>query len=936
MKRFVYAPRVYIFVKDKYGEIHDLSRYVVSGSVERRLDAVSGATFALRNPEMMFTTHVDIESGESVTGPFTPMDPVTIWLRRVKGHPVRVFTGFLDEVPFIELFPGVIQFEASCTLKKLQYTFFDSGLPYMQSFLQAYGWLSRGGNGVFSSTALKEFKLSNSDKTSVLESGGVDGSIGQLLFGTLKNIGGWDPAQILIEPLPDDVFSRLSLLSDRNAEESTVSKEALKGFLSKVIGVGGFGNGDVTGDVNLKGIDGTVVEQVYKVGLKKNVKSDSMLMLSAFETGLVESNFQNLKGGDQTGVAGASDTRKSSGWRQETLSSYPNVDRNNVPEAANRYFNEGRDILAQRSFSTAGQLAQAIQKSAYPDKYDERRNDALALLRKTASKTGTSPDSSASDSSPAASDSSTPAQTTTKGKSSNAGSNSSSSSKFYSPIKGLTMKTGSVPSVPAGVYGDNRGDHIHAGLDMTAPFGTTMYAIVDSVCVYAGPWSSGEASIIVLRAKNEVPGYSGKILMGYGHASATSVKEGDNVEAGSPVGKSGAGANGQPHLHFWVRQGSAANLSGQSAAVDGNVDPYNFVKAGVTGAQPSGSASSSDSSGSSDGGVGGGQDGIMSAAMAASLGSSLSLPSVLNSIVSKSLGNERSLMNDTPLLPFIQQLANSSLRHFQSMPDGKFYAFYPDYFGEMLHHAPYWIINDIEILEGKVRLTDDSLVTHSFVVGDTASDIDGGSAEQIRMMLSSGIVTIFNAFTASNPEATPLGDPKETPAQKKARTSKEGKDSDLGANNGLGLGVLMQEQEALDFLTRYGARPITEDMPMIHSPQFELFLAYQKFMLGWSRQFLTPFTFTFMPELYPGGKVGFPEHGLQMYIESVTHSWDYVGGFTTRAGLSAPSAYGNSTTSLPTNMIRSIIEPANTTATDAKSKKDKSQKTHVQKSGVKK
>jgi hypothetical protein len=67
-------------------------------------------------------------------------------------------------------------------------------------------------------------------------------------------------------------------------------------------------------------------------------------------------------------------------------------------------------------------------------------------------------------------------------------------------------------------------------------------------------------------------------------------------------------------------------------------------------------------------------------------------------------------------------------------------------------------------------------------------------------------------------------------------------------------------------------------------------MAYQTFMLMWARQFLTTFTFTFMPELYPGGIVAFPDHGIQTYIDEVYHSFDYENGFTTQANMSAPSA----------------------------------------------
>jgi hypothetical protein len=86
-------------------------------------------------------------------------------------------------------------------------------------------------------------------------------------------------------------------------------------------------------------------------------------------------------------------------------------------------------------------------------------------------------------------------------------------------------------------------------------------------------------------------------------------------------------------------------------------------------------------------------------------------------------------------------------------------------------------------------------------------------------------------------------------------------------------------------------------------------------MQAWARQFLTPFELTFMPELYPGGKVGFPEHGLQMYIEEVTHTFDYESGFTTAAQMSAPAAMVDANgkplnPNLPSNMPTALLEAA--------------------------
>lgn len=90
--------------------------------------------------------------------------------------------------------------------------------------------------------------------------------------------------------------------------------------------------------------------------------------LAAAETGLVESGFRNLPGGDAD----------SEGWRQERRMYYPNP--RNVKASANRFFAETASVPGA-SAPTAGALAQAVQRSAFPDRYSERRPEANAIVK---------------------------------------------------------------------------------------------------------------------------------------------------------------------------------------------------------------------------------------------------------------------------------------------------------------------------------------------------------------------------------------------------------------------------------------------------------------------------------------------------------------------------------------------------------------------------
>ena len=153
MKRLVYSPSVNVWVRTDTG-VFDLSPYVMDVSIDRRVGQVSAARVTFRNPRVtderdqtktrfMFTEHIADDG--SVRPMFHPMDPIVITLTRLKGHPVQVFTGYCDTTPYVQLFPGTAQISASCTLKRLKYTYWDPGLPFVIEYLSKLGWGGQNG-----------------------------------------------------------------------------------------------------------------------------------------------------------------------------------------------------------------------------------------------------------------------------------------------------------------------------------------------------------------------------------------------------------------------------------------------------------------------------------------------------------------------------------------------------------------------------------------------------------------------------------------------------------------------------------------------------------------------------------------------------------------------------------------------------------------------
>ena len=107
------------------------------------------------------------------------------------------------------------------------------------------------------------------------------------------------------------------------------------------------------------------------------------------------------------------------------------------------------------------------------------------------------------------------------------------------PVSGnITSRYGTVESVR---------DHTHAGLDIAAPYGTTIVAAADGEITYSG-WMSGYGNLIIIDHGNGIQTY-------YGHCSKLYAKVGDEVKAGNTIAAVGSTGNSTGnHLHFEIRK----------------------------------------------------------------------------------------------------------------------------------------------------------------------------------------------------------------------------------------------------------------------------------------------------------------------------------------------------------------------------------------------
>lgn len=105
---------------------------------------------------------------------------------------------------------------------------------------------------------------------------------------------------------------------------------------------------------------------ILKVG--RRMGASKKALKAAVEAGLVESSLRNLGYGDRDSV-GVFQQRPSQGWKGLT----------NVAKAAEEFYAQA--IPLSKKYGTAGQLAQAVQRSAFPGRYDQQSGVARQLLR---------------------------------------------------------------------------------------------------------------------------------------------------------------------------------------------------------------------------------------------------------------------------------------------------------------------------------------------------------------------------------------------------------------------------------------------------------------------------------------------------------------------------------------------------------------------------
>ena len=825
MGSFIYAPQIKVYIEtggnpqnNRKVETLDVSDDLISGQLTRRVDGVSDFQFSLLNPRRKY---------DQV---FTPNDRITVLMKRVTW--LRVFTGYLNQVPLMTAWPRNVQLTASCSLKRLQYWYWDPESAYTQQM-------------IMNSLAA----ASGTGQTN-------DGGMTNVVLTVLKDVVGWPESKVHIAKIPDDWFKvayKIAQQVDKSAQESD---DLAQQFFQSLGGAGttaGTSGGEVADTTGLKGQYGgyNSAEQlsnavkIYNAGRSMGATKNDQI--AAIMTAMQESGLVNLDHGDLDSV-GLFQQRPSQGWGTKSQIMNPTY-------AAKKFFQTLFNIT-NRDKMSLGVVCQKVQRSAYPDAYAKHQPAATAMVNDMAKSGGTS-------------------DVVTSGKPSAGATGTATNKQLIQVAKDLVT---TYPNIP---YTQKYGGTQIAIISKNPPPGLDCSSFIQAVVLRAlgGLYNFPRTTTTQLPFCRKVsvdvamktpgallfkgsPPHHVEMSIGDGKHTVGAHRTGTyaSVEAiGASYWDAGALI---PRIDYGklgmgdgsTTGGTATDTPGATAAGTVYTDPYNTTPGynandpfdklfGDTAWQPVASQKN-------DTGY----------------------------ILSQSLTGIKSLLNDQPLLPYLKNLFSATMRSFCSAPNGDLISWFPDYYG-LWGTSAKMVVQPIEVKDFSVTWDDSFFVTHQFV----ATTPQGGAGQNGLNLATGEVSSLVSA--ALDPLVV---------AQNLSYT--RGIASiDIPALMYALFKIDATEKAASEFsqwiYQRFGARPDFQQLPNLVGPSAQFFASIYYFMRQWAYQYNADVPLTFMPELYPGMLLQIPAFSFQGYVNSVTHSFQFGddGFFNTTVNISAPA-----------------------------------------------
>lgn len=790
------------------------------------------------------------------------MDMITIWLQRVGGHPIQVFTGYLDSVPYYQAYPGNCTLQATCTLKKIAVTWFDPGLTFYQNIVNDLGWAINPNTGDAEPTLPSQRKVTGSDPTKAIN----DGGFAQLLYEFMVQICNWNPGNVYISNLPPTLPRKAAELYRKISTATEEDLTALENDLRQIMGIT-FASDTTTANGTLKKPLEKAITEVRRQGSNYNVNLLVLITAAQLLTG-VDPKFHQHYSQDPQGwgyglfAARPPLTHKTEGG-QTTYQEGTTIDGHPIRDFMDPTL--ATELFCRRLLSSDKSTGRAV---VGPLQSKANQGNAAAIRTWIQHATGRTFGVGTFDSAIT----SAQALVKTFDTSSNTHNSTTVINSTVLGQKHLGWNddeiTSLMSSVEANVFTREYQGKIHNELAPYYYFAKKNHAQVE-LCKR---WTSDPSILLLSFSK----GSSGFMPLNQVFDSFKGKTQPSLIIRNVAFSSSGVTEPPAFLVHGKTSNGTAvakrllADMPTNSVLIqvpkgasyptwDGQPPPTNQTLGVQKNPDPSAQQSIQNN------GLNFQDLGKLS--LAAAFTSQFAIP--VNYIESQRLTGEKALLNDISCLDAVGQFCAASMRTFMSLPNGKFLAFYPDYFGAH-GRKPYWQIFDIEMLNMGIQLNDTSLATHVYVVGDTFGFGDQSEGMQAFNAIDTrGVATLTQASILES-LIVPINHHKFGGNQKESAWGRL--------------------KDAYAFLNHYGARPFTQQEPLIRNTFYEFLYAWQTFEQKWAQTFNTEVLFTFQPEVMAGGIIEFPQHNLQMYVESVTHTWDYTEGFFTQAVLSSPAA----------------------------------------------
>lgn len=819
MPTMIYSPGIKVYVETENNGTIDLSDDLTEGNMVRRSDGVSTFNFSIQNTRRKYD------------GIFTPNDRIVVLMKRLTW--VQVFTGYLNSVPLVTAWPKVVSVSASCSLKRLQYWYWD---PYAAATLE----LTRQ-----ALLATKNFDNSN-----------TDGGLTNLILVVLDQVVGWPKSKVHIGRIPADWFEIAKKIADEIADEvksaDRVSEEyrSILGLDAVVGGRPANSTGSAaaaSGTLRPGNYGGEALDQgqvdlasyIYEVGTGyKNVTEFDIQV--ALATAYAESTFHaNETDGVSYGLFQQTPT-----WWGTKAECYDYV------HATKAFYDKLLTFpdRAKRSLVDVSYLVQqcAIENKPRPGEFADLASDIIAKMTSNTSKAKVDPNQSQGVATGAAM--------------------VTFARQMIQDDPNITYQLGGtmnfkqyppdtldcqllVRYVYYHVMGNNEGK-LSGAYNVTGVIAKCRKITVKDALLTPG-------AVIVNTGHHIELCIGGNMTIGIGSTTR-------------PAGFRDYNPNGYDRSELdtfdvgGLLPGLAYPAVGTSTTAYGGARTDNQGYAVDTG---QGSYDTQTTLPSAPGG----QDDYFNSLFGNT--GFLAIPVDPGEMVrSASLSGVRALLNDQPLLGgFLKNVINASLRSFCSAPNGDLIAWFPDYYG-LWGTSARMVVEPIELLDFEVDWSDDFFVTHQFTVLGFLNQIDTATGQSSVQYTDDVNSLSYTTFGLANIDIAAI----------------------LEALFGVAATEEEASKFANFIYRKFGARPdyqTIDGMISNNDKRAEFFSALYLFMRQWAYQYNAQVPLTFMPELWPGMLLQVPSFDFQGYVTTVTHSFQFGpgGGFSTMVNLAAPA-----------------------------------------------